>query len=155
MVASNPIINSLMVPLHEQNFIVPQTGLAEVISRETPEPVGSDAPWLKGMIHWRGQQIPVVSLEEACGRHGGAVTKNSRYVVLYGVEKIPGLNYYAVEVSGIPHPIELADTNMLKGGAQDKDCELIAFNVLADGNEAVIFNTSLLERKISEQLQRL
>ena len=155
MVATNPIINSLIIPLYEQQFIVPQTGLAEVISRETPEPVGSAASWLKGMIHWRGQQIPVVSLEELCGRQGSAVTKNSRYVVLYGVEKIPGLNYYAVEVSGIPHPIKLADTNMLKGGTQDRDCELVAFNVLADGNEAVLFNTSLLERRISEQLQRL
>ena len=155
MVASNPIINSLMVPLYEQQFIVPQAGLAEVLARETPEPVGSAASWLKGMIHWRGQQIPVVSLEELCGRQGSAVTKNSRYVVLYGVENIPGLNYYAVEVSGIPHPIKLGDSNMRKGGVKDRDCAFVAFNVLADGNEAVIFNTLLLERKISEQLQRL
>jgi len=155
MVASNPIINSLIVPLCEQQFVIPQTGLAEVIAREMPETVGSEAQWLKGLINWRGQQIPVVSLEELCGRNGDVASKDSRYVVLYGVEKIPGLNYYAVEVSGIPHPVKLADANILQGGVKDQDCELVAFNVLVDGEEAVILNTALLERKISEQLQRL
>jgi len=155
MVATNTIINSLMVPLHGQQFIVPQTGLAEVISRETPEAVGGDAQWLKGMITWRGQQIPVISLEELCGREPGSKSKDSRYVVLYGVEGIPGLSYYAVEVSGIPHPIKLADANMLMGGTRDNDCNIIAFNVLADGEEAVLLDSSMLERRISEQLQRL
>jgi chemosensory pili system protein ChpC len=155
MAASNTIINSLIVPLNEQQFIVPQTGLAEVISRETPEAVGGDAQWLKGLITWRGQQIPVISLEELCGREASDKSKDSRFVVLYGVEGIPGLNYYAVEVSGIPHPIKLADANMLMGGAKDKDCSFVAFNVLAEGEEAILLNTSLIERKISEQLQRL
>jgi chemosensory pili system protein ChpC len=155
MAATNPIINSLIVPLHEQQFIVPQTGLAEVISRETPEAVGGDVPWLKGMITWRGQQIPVISLEELCGRESGAMTKDSRYVVLYGIEGIPGLSYYAVEVSGIPHPVKLADANMLMGGTQDSDCGIVAFNVLAEGEEAVLLNSAKLEKHISEQLQRL
>lgn len=144
-----------MVPLHEQQFIVPQTGLAEVISHETPEVVGGDSQWLKGMITWRGQQIPVISLEELCGRESGAKSKDSRYVVLYGVEGIPGLSYYAVEVSGIPHPIKLADANMLMGGSKDHDCNIVAFNVLADGEEAILLDSSMLERRISEQLQRL
>jgi chemosensory pili system protein ChpC len=74
---------------------------------------------------------------------------------LYAVERLPGLNYYAVEVSGIPHPLRLHDGNLLKGGSQDSACMAVAMNVLAEGEEAVMLNAPYIEQQISEQLQRL
>lgn len=156
MAATQPDINSLLIPLSGQQMIVPQTGLAEVISREpATELEGGAAGWLRGTINWRGQQIPVISVEQLCGRDAPDVTKDSRYVVLYAVERIPGLNYYAVEVTGIPHPMRLHDGNLLKGGSGVPGCKAIAMNVLADGDEAVLLDNRFIEQEISGQLQRL
>ena len=155
MAATQPEINSLIIPLAGQKMVVPQSGLAEVISREEAKPLEGGAHWLRGTINWRGQQIPVISLEQLCGRDAAQVSKDSRFIVLYAVERLPGLNYFAVEVSGIPHPLRLHDGNLLKGGSQDSACMAVAMNVLAEGEEAVMLNAPYIEQQISEQLQRL
>ncbi|RMG56687.1 MAG: chemotaxis protein CheW, partial [Gammaproteobacteria bacterium] len=154
MAAEQERINSLLIPITDQNVLIPQTGLAEVIPREMIQPLKGVEPWLRGMIQWRGQQIPTISVEEMCGRHPRA-SKDSRYVVLYAIEQIPGLQWYALEVSGIPHPLRLTPDQVIKGGTRDADCEIVAANVIADGQEAVILDPSVIERRIGEQLARL
>ncbi len=154
MAAEQDRINSLLIPITDQQVLVPQTGLVEVIPREMIQPVKGAEPWLRGMIQWRGQQIPTISLEQMCGRQPRA-SKDSRYVVLYAIEQIPGLQWYAVEVSGIPHPLRLAPEQLVKGGTRDSDCEIVAANVIADGQEAVILDPAAIERRIGEQLARL
>ena len=155
MAATQAEINSLIIPLSGQKMVVPQTGLAEVISRSPATELEGGAAWLRGTINWRGQQIPVVSLEQMCGREAPEITKDSRYVVLYAIERIPGLSYYAVEVSGIPHPLRLHDGNLLKGGSGEAGCKAVAMNVLAEGEEAMLLDNRYIEQEISGQLQRL
>lgn len=148
-------INSLLIPVDQQKIVVPQSGLAEVVAREAMQPVESGAPWLRGMMNWRGEQVSVISLELLCGRDAPPLSKDSRLVVLYAIERIPGLKYYALEVSGIPHPVRLGDANLILGGSMDSGCEAVASNVLAEGEEAVFLNSSYIEAQISGLLQRL
>ncbi|MBD3620445.1 MAG: chemotaxis protein CheW [Chromatiales bacterium] len=148
-------INSLVVPLNGQNLLLPQSAMAEVLSRQPLRPFEGPVKWLRGFAEWRGQQIPVVSLETICGRSGGEVTANSRFVVLYAVEGIPGLQFYALEVSGIPHPVKLQAGDLVEGGVKDQDCEVVARNVLADGESCVIPDLQRLEYLIRAQMERL
>jgi len=148
-------INSLLIPIGQQQVIVPQSGLAEVVARESMQPVDSGVLWLRGMMNWRGEQISVISLELLCGRDAPPLTDDSRLVVLYAIERIPGLKYYALEVTGIPHPVRIGETSLMMGGSQDAGCEAIASNVIADGDEAVFLNSTYIEAQISGVLQRL
>jgi chemosensory pili system protein ChpC len=148
-------INSLIVPLNGQNLLLPQSAMAEVVARQPLRPFEGDIDWLRGFVEWRGQQVPVVSVETICGRSGGEVTTNSRYVVLYGVESIPGLQFYALEVAGIPHPVKLQSPDVIEGGVKDQDCQVVVRNVMADGQPCVIPDLQRLEYMIKGQMERL
>ena len=76
-------------------------------------------------------------------------------MVLYGVEGIPGLEFYAVEVAGIPHPVKLQAGDVIDGGVKDQDCEVVARNVMADGEPCVIPDLQRLEMMIRAQMERL
>ncbi len=149
------VINSVLIPLNGQNLVLPQSAMAEVIPHENLEAMDTGVGWLKGFIDWRGHQIPVISLEGMCDRSGGLPTKQSRFVVVYGLEGIPGLSFYAVEVRGIPHPVKLGASALVVGGVKDKDCLVVACNVVADGEPAIIPDLVSIEHMIRAQLERM
>ncbi len=155
MAAIPELINSLVIPLNVQNLVLPQAALAELIARQDVRDVPGTADWLKGFFDWRGQQIPLVSLEAMCGRSGGVPTKDSRFVVIYGLENIPGLAFFALEVQGIPHPVKLSSDNLMVGGVKDQDCAVVAANVIAEGEPGIIPNLARIEQMLRAELQRL
>lgn len=148
-------INSVLIPLNGQNVILPQSAMAEVVPNQGVDGVDTGADWLQGFITWRGHQIPLISLEAMCGRSGGPRTLDNRFVVVYGLEGFPGLSFYAFEVRGIPHPMKIGADALMVGGIKDKDCPIVACNIVADGEPAVLLEMSTIELMIRGQLEKM
>ena len=111
--------------------------------------------WLIGVFNWRQQEVPLLSVEQYCGiGNPEHINRTRRIAVFYGLEKIPGIEYYAVEIQAIPHPVLLGQEDVV---ALDDEvsCEIIAQHVQAVGIKGFLPDLSVLEQRLREQLELL
>ncbi len=148
-------VQSLIVPLRHQNLILPQAALAEVITMPELRLIDGAEKWLIGVFDWRNHQVPLVSMEQFCGiGNPEHINRTRRIAVFYGLENIAGIEYYAVEIQAIPHPVLLSqsDVTLLDDGSP---CEIIAQHVQAVGIKGFLPDLSVLEQRLREQLELL
>ena len=148
-------VQSLIVPLRHQNLILPQASLAEVISRPELRKIEGAADWLVGIFYWRKQDIPLLSMEQFCSiGNPEHISRTRRIAIFYGLEKIPGIEYYAVEIQGIPHPVSLGPGDVIEL-EDEHPCEIIAQPVQAVGIKGFLPDLRVLEQRLREQLEML
>lgn len=134
----------------------PQAILAEVVPKQTMTPAGSPEAWLLGFLDWRGEQVPVVDPGIVCGHAVPDVAGIQRYGVLYALEHIVGLSYYAVPLASIPHPVRVSAEEVLaEEAATEAPCEVVAAMARIEGQSVTIPDFAHLERLIERQLTRL
>jgi chemosensory pili system protein ChpC len=134
----------------------PQAILAEVIPQQTMSPSGSAETWLLGFLEWRGEQVPVIDPGVACGYLAPEVEGIHRYAVLYALEHIVGLNYYAVPLSAIPHPVRVGAEDVLTDDMSAPIlCPEVAATVQIEGQSVTIPDFPYLEHQIEQELIRL
>ena len=92
---------SLLVPLTGTRLIVPRVCVAEVTGVGQLRLLEEDPAWLVGTVGWKGQEIPLVSFEAACGEPMPELGNRSRAVIFHASEGLrPG--YFAVMSQGLP-----------------------------------------------------
>ncbi len=141
-------IQSLIVPMRLQNLLVPQSALVEVVSMPEVRPLQSVPDWIRGLLVWRDREVPLVSLERFCDLLPEQTQVRTRRVaVLNGLLNLRGLDSFAIEIQGIPHPVRLGESD-IRPQAPYKSCDLIAQYVLAAGVKCFILDHGELERRL-------
>lgn len=99
-------IRSLLVHVSGGQFLMPSSVVAEVISYRPPEDKRDKPAWLKGMMRWRGETIPLVSMEKLLGiEPKDEDNKERRIIVLYGIFNPKALPFYAIISKDMPHSV--------------------------------------------------
>lgn len=151
-------VHSLLLPLAGMHLLVPQSVVTEIIQRPEITEITGASPWLKGVFRWRSEQVPLLSFEDMCGQSDpSAVRDSSRVVVIYALEEITGLVFYALELQGIPHPMQLTREAVIQDhtvNTVNSDTPAVASHVSVDGQNAVIPDLKSLEHMIRIQLER-
>jgi chemosensory pili system protein ChpC len=150
MAESSDQVSSLLLPMRGFNLVLPHANVAEVLPGMEPEPSGNDLAWLVGSIVWRGIRIPLISYETLCGRESGPSGDDTpATVVVYGLERIGDLQFYALELQGIPRPMVL-DAEHVEPVDDDsaEPNEFVARNVLVAGQPGIIPELASVERGI-------
>lgn len=100
-------VRSLWVPLREVSMLLPHMAVVEVCNYRVPEERPDDSPdWLLGIISWRGQRIPMVSLELLCGDKIPANPVYSRLVIVNSVRADSPVRHYAIVAAALPRSIQ-------------------------------------------------
>lgn len=134
----------------------PQAILAEVVPQQTMSPTDSSETWLLGFLDWRDEQVPVVDPGVICGHAVPDAAGIHRYGVLYALENIVGLSYYAVPLVSIPHPVRVSAEDVLaEEAATPVPCPAIAAMARIEEQSVAIPDFPYLERLIERQLSRL
>lgn len=149
-------VRSLLVPISEYNLLVPGTLLAEVVSYVEPQPLAGhsdDAPWVLGMVPWRGQRVPLVALETLMFGHTNEPGSRARIAVIKAVGQHRGMPYIGLLTQQIPrlitvHPdtIESLDDNDVS------DYPGIEAQVLVTGEPALIPDVDYLGQELYRRL---
>jgi len=149
MAESSDQVSSLLLPMRGFNLVLPHANVAEVLQGLESEPSGNDLAWLVGSIEWRGIRIPLISYETLCGRESGPSGDTPATVVIYGLEGIGDLRFYALELQGIPRPMVL-DAERVEPVDDDsaEPNEFVARNVLVAGQPGIIPELASVERGI-------
>ncbi len=149
-------VAALLLPLQGLNLVVPQAAVGEVIARPEVERVPGAPEWVSGVFEWRAEQLPLVCVERMLGRdRPEADSAGARVVVLYGLGDCAGLDYYGIEVSGIPHPV-LLRRQMIDELGEDlgEGGGLIGRAVVVGGQPGLVPDLEALERMLSDWLVR-
>jgi chemosensory pili system protein ChpC len=119
--ATDAVMRVVRLPtqLSDLELIVPYALVAEITDVGLPEGsihLGRDEA---SMVEWRGQQVPLVSMEAMNGEHVPTIGRRVRCVVLYGTDPERALPYYAVLLSGVPRFEQVRRDQIEPAGPQD------------------------------------
>ena len=113
-------IRCMQLPLDGMQILVPNAAVAEIIGFADPEQPREE-PGLRGEIHWRGVMVPVVSVEELCGKTLAEPGPRSRIAVIYQPDGDPDLPYLGIILQDIPRGY-LADEDRMQLLLDGHDC---------------------------------
>lgn len=135
--------------------ILPQATIVEVSQRPEVDFVPDSAHWLSGIFNWRSERVPLLSFEKLCGRQAATRETNSCIVVLYALEGLRGLVFYALDLYAIPHPAALHADMIADANDELISNEFIARNIQIGGQTGVIPDLKRIEYTIQAELENL
>lgn len=145
-------VRSLLVPISEYNLLLPGTLLAEVVSYVEPSPLpghSEDAPWVLGMVPWRGQRVPLVALETLMFGHPSELGSRARMAVIKAVGNHRGMPYIGLLTQQIPRLITVhPDTIESLDEGDVSAYQGIQAQVLVTGEPALIPDVEHLESEL-------
>lgn len=148
-------VRCLVIPLTNVSMLLPGSLVAEVASYTEPTPVygAGETPWLLGRVNWRGERIPLVSVEAFFERDFSAPGSRARVIVLKGLGGHPNLPFFGVLAQQIPR---LA--NVTPDAIEPLEDEALANApgevVLAAGEAAIMLDVDYVEDRIIDLLYR-
>lgn len=102
-------VRSLWVPLRKMNLLVPNVVVAEICSYRAPISCEGMPEWFLGMVQWRAQEIPVISLEAVCGLTVPSNPVFSRLMIVNSVNRDSPLKHFAIITAGLPGLIQFGN----------------------------------------------
>lgn len=148
-------LNTLILTLSSGlRLAAPQAILAEVVPQQTMTQDDSSEDWLMGFLDWRGEQVPVIDPGVICGRAEPAAANIHRYGVLYALEHIVGLSYYALPLASVPHPV-MVTADDVQAETLAESCPALAAQALIENQSVAIPDFPYLERLIEGHLSYL
>lgn len=119
--ATEAVMRVVRLPtqLTDLELIVPYALVAEITDVALPEGSIHLGRNEASMVEWRGQQVPLVSVEAMNGEHVPTIGRRVRCVVLYGTDPERALPYYAVLLSGVPRSEQVRRDQIESAGPQD------------------------------------
>lgn len=141
------VIHSQLIALQNQNFLLPNTVIAEIVHYAAPQAADNFPDWLLGTMVWRGLRIPVVSYERAVGEAATNYDSSARIAVLNGVHSGTALEFYAVVIRNNPRLLKVKRDDLRKeNGAERDKFQLQQVNV--NNITAIIPDLAALEQLI-------
>lgn len=146
MARVNEEVASLLVPMVARPMLVPNVTVAEIVDWHQPERREGDPDWMLGMFHWRGIDIPLVSLELMNDPEEDEAFSGARIAVLNGVG-VSKKDFYAVCVQGIPRLVRVYPAE-IGGEEQVENAPAFDMLVTVNGERAMIPNLDYVEEQI-------
>ncbi len=151
--SNNNAVRCLLIPFGAGQLLLPTAVIAEVTFYNEPEQLNNNDPdWLLGIINWRDQRIPLISIEKALSLPIIHSVNKARTVVLYGLESPHTLGFYAFKTVDVPRTITATADNLINNPNADKYTGLL-FNVTVHQTEnAWLPDLSYVENLLSEKV---
>ncbi len=99
---------SLLIPLSDQNLIVPRASVAEVVAYSEPMAGPGNADWYLGDFEWNGNIVPVVSFEATCGDNVPEVSRRTRIIVFHAIGGRLKSGFFGVLTQGFPQLVRVS-----------------------------------------------
>lgn len=108
-------IRGVLIPLAGDQLLLPNALVAEVVNYQTPHPIAGAPAWLKGNIGWRGEIVPLVSMEGLMQIPEGTAGHRARIVICNGLGGNPHLAYVGLIAQSIPRLVRVTADNLEPG----------------------------------------
>jgi chemosensory pili system protein ChpC len=128
--SNNSAVRCILIPFGSGQLLLPTAVIAEVTSYKEPEQLDNDQPdWLLGIINWRKQRIPLISIEKTLSLPMIHPVNKIRTIVLYGLKSPHTMAFYAFQTIDVPRTIAaVTKSNLINNPKVEKNIGLL-FNV--------------------------
>jgi chemosensory pili system protein ChpC len=136
---NTPLVRCFLIPIGDEQLLLPSAVIAEVFPYKEPEQVTLNSPtWLLGIINWRNQRLPLLSIEDifSLPQQAKTSTKKPRIVVLYGLESAQTMPFYAFIATDIPRSLEVAEETLTNPNTDVHTG--LAFQVIGKNQETIL-----------------
>jgi chemosensory pili system protein ChpC len=145
------IVRSLLIPIRGGKLLVPSAIIAEVTSLRGIEEIPENPyDWLDGIIHWRGQRIPLLNVEKVLALPPSKKPKRQRLVVLYGLEIGQTIPFYALLASDIPRTLILTEDSLTTIGEGKRHSGIVFHAKVQDEENVWLPDLNYLEQLLKE-----
>ncbi len=145
-------IRSILVPLADAQLILPNAAVAEIVDYTKPAPIADARPWLLGMLSWRLQSVPLVSLEVLHGGNCPTPSPRSRIAVCNTISGRGPLNFIGLLAVDLPRLIRIdKEAISVSNGTQASNPGILS-RVQVKGEDALIPDLDELEAMVYRQI---
>ena len=143
-------IRSLFIPLHGFRLVLPNAAVAEVVAFSEPVHLDAAPEWLLGLLDWRGQLVPLASLELAMGAKAAPGGRGPRVAVLNALGGRTELPFLAIVLQGIPSLVRVGEADIADlDGDEGLPGQLVLRQVWVHGQPTVIPDLLALEEMVA------
>lgn len=154
MTQAASVIASQVMPLNDEQLILPNTAIAEIIGYSQPDAIPAsvkNAPdWLLGMLAWRGLSVPVIAFERMAGGKYEAPGPRARLAVLNAVGGVQGVPFIALPTRSIPQLMQIDQSAISVVEDAGETNPVVACHVVLAGNAAIIPDMDEIERQVAD-----
>ncbi len=129
-------VRCLWIPLQDVNMLMPSASVAEVCNYKVPGEMKDSPDWILGTICWRGETVPVISMEILCGEGVPVNLAYSRLIIINSIRPDSTIRFYGIVAAGLPRLVQFDE-----GTARGMDAstlEAIQCRVSVGSESAVI-----------------
>jgi chemosensory pili system protein ChpC len=145
-------IRGVLIPLAGKQLLMPNALVAEVVNYQAPQPIEDAPSWLKGNMGWRGEILPVVSMETLMQIPESALGHRARIVVCNTTSGNARLPYLGVIAQSIPRLVRITQDNLEPVDEDSLQVTGTVAGVRIAGEEASIPDLDTLEQALLQHL---
>ncbi|WP_018871787.1 hypothetical protein [Thioalkalivibrio sp. ALJ16] len=152
--ATDTALEAVIVQLDQGSILLPRSAFLEVTTRAGAVEQDSEhpeVPWLEPSLIWQDVQVPVINVSQLLdpSRDSGQDRRRfRRLLVMQAVMKPEHLPFYALEVRGTPHPVQITPQNIY--ALEDAEATPWSWRVKASGVTTHLLRLDSIERRLLE-----
>lgn len=146
------VIRSVLIPLQGMSLLLPNVSIAEVVAYSQPVAIPKAPEWIKGMMNWRGQRVPLVMFERLSGQPSPPLAATSRIAILnrYSTDSI--YDFLGLVVQGIPRLLRISHADIQPDPAHTVSPYALCTAQLA-GETALIPDLESIEKQLQTTIK--
>ena len=152
MAHSSDELRGVLVQTAEERLLLPNTTVAEVMSRVPVQPLPGAPHWLPGQIQWHGLSVPVVSFARLAGLGEEPVGGSSKIMVIKALGGNPQLPYIALLTPSFPRLVSVPRDGLLADATEDALPLGVHMRVLLGEESALLPDLERIEAMVDEAL---
>jgi chemosensory pili system protein ChpC len=154
MTQDSSVVRSVVVPLDREVMLLPGSVIAEVVAYGEPAPAPAGAPgWLVGIMNWREQRVPLVSLGAFMSGTPGVIGGgSSRIAVIKALGDRSGFSFYGIVTGEIPLLATVSPENIEPNEGAGVHWPGVVAEALVNGEPMIIPDLDAIEAALREAL---
>lgn len=148
-------VRSMLIPLLGTRAVLPGAAVAEVIPYHEPQQLQGMPSWLLGIMHWRGQEVPLICFEAVIGNSLPRAYPQARIAILNTLNGDPALRFLAVLIQGIPRQLHIGSGMITAIKEKEFGAYGVLSHVFVEGEPAIIPDLDYLEELVRIGLKEI
>lgn len=143
-------INAVLMALHGDTLLLPNSAVAEVIARERAQPQADMPGWFAGFCDWNNRRVPVLGFEQLNGAAAVPPSRRARIVIVHAYGRHETAGALGFVTQGYPHLVTLNRAALQPSALRETDrADLVLSRVRISSQEALIPDIACIESEIA------